>query len=200
MYIYEKMNNGAYILHYSFFHCVTCYTPQGKKIRALPRNLTNKTDTRQPRDFVSLVARKSQRVIVVWMVLFPKGCAKHKTSRPPFFFSQRRNKTGGHAFSSKPPPMSVAESVSPDGLVVGAFPHVLVDVLPIVLVGCYPDGRGCRKDGEMFDLEHAHSGLDIFLLHDAVLLHLMITFIVLLPRFTMLMPRCGVERRLPFRS
>ena len=107
---------------------------------------------------------------------------------------------GGACVFQQAPPMSVAESVSPDGLVVGVFPHVLVDVLPIVLVGCYPDGRGCRKDGEMFDLEHAHSGLDIFLLHDAVLLHLMITFIVLLPRFTMLMPRCGVERRLPFRS
>lgn len=103
MYIYEKMNNGAYILHYSFFYCVTCYTPQGKKIRALPLNLTNKTDTRQPRDFVSLVARKSQRVIVVWMVLFPKGCAKHKTSRPPFYSHNGETKRGGMRFPASPP-------------------------------------------------------------------------------------------------
>ena len=132
----------------------------------------------------------------------PINMIPRKRKKPP-----KRNSSGGFLFCPRHQMCCLGTTIENLGLVCPnsliCIPEILHIFVAVIRFSRLPDNRA-GEDGCGFHFHDANHWLDIsFLFHIYFyyyFYYLMITFMVLPPRFTMFMPFCKFCRRRPWRS
>jgi len=130
----------------------------------------------------------------------PINMIPRKQKKPP-----KRNSSGGFLFcpqASNVMPGGTIENqglVCPNSLISWIIPEILHIFVAVIHICRLPDNRA-GEDGCGFHFHDANHWLDISFLFLTIFYYLMITFMVLPPRFTMFTPFCKFWRRRPWRS